>query len=452
MQDPAPTPPASEMDRGWWSTAGPSLAGLAARIAARQVLIVLILVGTVVLCGTAGLRPWLLDQALLDAAHVRAQAGLSGPLVVEHTVVTEEELQVAVVDPDPSRPFRMRRWVDGGRYWLSLPVERVDLPGEPPDEQHRLVVASAPLLPMVEDVLALVAIYGVVAVLVGVTFRLRLLALMRDALEPLHSGALSAEVLAEAACAPDAATKLRGQRLIGGGEDEAGRFVASVNRLLDRIEAMLDASRRFTGNAAHELRTPLTAIRGELELALRRPRKAGELQRTVQDVYEQVLELGKRVDALLLLARLDSGELDELDRVRVSALSLLRAAAGPRCADSVDAEVAVVPALIDTALDNLVRNAELHGGGLQEARLEHGAGVVRFVVEDEGAGPAMHRPVATEVLFERFNRGPSGARAEGIGLGLSIVAEIARHHGGRAYLEPRRRGGMRAVLELPVAS
>ncbi len=451
MRDPPPTRSASLPDRRWWSTAGPSLAGRAAQIAARQVLVVLIVVGTVVLVGTAGLRMWLLDQALMDAAQVRAQAGLSDPLLVEHTIATREELDVAVLEPDAAHPFQEHRWLEGGRWWVSLPVELEDLPGEPPDEEHHVVVASAPLQPMLEDMLALVGLYAVVAAGVGFTFRLRLLAQMRDALEPLHTGAISAELLAETAWSPDAAAELRGQRLVGGGADEAGRFVASVNRLLDRIEAMLDESRRFTGNAAHELRTPITAIRGELEVALRRPRSAGELRSTLDEVYRQVLELSGLIDALLLLARLDAGEAGNARRERVSALAVLQEVAAEHCADSVDVDVLVDRQLIHTALRNFARNADLHGGGMVWAGLEHAPGIVRFVIEDRGSGPAGPSLDRPEALFERFSRGRASEQVEGTGLGLSIVAEIARHHGGRARLEPRRTGGTRAVLELPVA-
>ena len=98
---------------------------------------------------------------------------------------------------------------------------------------------------------------------------------------------------------------------------------------------------------------------------------------------------------------------------------------------------------------NLVANARQHGGGVERLRIEADQDTVRIIVEDRGPGVP---PEDRERIFERFYRGRQTGRATGgVGLGLALVAEHARLHGGRAWVEGRDDGGgARFVVELPV--
>jgi signal transduction histidine kinase len=100
---------------------------------------------------------------------------------------------------------------------------------------------------------------------------------------------------------------------------------------------------------------------------------------------------------------------------------------------------------------NLVANAERHGGGLAAVGLERGGDRVRILIDDAGPGvPAAYR----RQIFERFSRAPASAGARhdggGVGLGLALVAEHVRLHGGAVWVEDRPGGGARFVVELPV--
>jgi signal transduction histidine kinase len=101
--------------------------------------------------------------------------------------------------------------------------------------------------------------------------------------------------------------------------------------------------------------------------------------------------------------------------------------------------------LLARALGNLLENATVHAGGAERLTIRSGEGVIRFEVADRG--PGFSKDDLSRV-FEPFTRGAQ--KAEGsLGLGLSLVARIARAHGGRAYAENSPSGGATVVIELP---
>ena len=397
--------------------------------------------------GTFALRLLLVDDALREVALARA-AGSGAPLLlVERDAGLRGGIAVALEPAAAGEHPPPRWWFAGGRRWFALVAERRDLPGEPSAEEHVRVVASTPILALLRDTLVVTAIYALAAGLLVLAVRRRLLRAVDRALAPLREAAAEASALA--ALPPG---ELAGRRLAGAGDDEVGRFVEAVNRLLDRLAAALDASRRFTGHAAHELRTPLTELRGLLDVALRRGRSAEEMREVLDEVRQGVAGLGRVVESLLILARLDAGALERrTDRHRLVELveDALRAEGMPPAlaAGIPDAlEVLGDGGLLTTAIANLLRNGELHGGGVTAVRGGREADRVRLVVEDEGPGPDLAAD-----LFERFTRGRSRGDAPGVGLGLSLVSEIASLHGGHATLELRVGGGARAILDLPAA-
>ena len=107
---------------------------------------------------------------------------------------------------------------------------------------------------------------------------------------------------------------------IGGGSLDRGiqayadtseyqRLVEVLNTMLGRIHSAFESQRRFTADASHELRSPLTAMRGEIEIALRRPREPEEYTRVLKSTLEEVMRLSKLTEHLLTLARSDAGAL-----------------------------------------------------------------------------------------------------------------------------------------------
>ena len=237
-----------------------------------------------------------------------------------------------------------------------------------------------------------------------------------------------------------------GERLpVGPADDEVGRLGATLNELLDRLEDALSRERRVVSDASHELRTPLTLLRTELQLALRGERSPEELRGALQGALGETERMTRLADDLLVLARADQGRLP-LRRVPLDVRELLTGRAAHFAPDAtvdvpdgltVDAD----PDRAAQAIDNLLLNAQRHGGGPVAVHARAGAGgLVELHVLDRGPGFGAEAPRA----FERFHGG-------GTGLGLSIVAAIAGAHGGRAGAADRAEGGADAWIALPAA-
>jgi signal transduction histidine kinase len=164
------------------------------------------------------------------------------------------------------------------------------------------------------------------------------------------------------------------------------------------------------------------------------------------------------VQDLLEISRFDAGAAElTVDQVHVG--EFVRQAVGSKVDGTVPVEVGpgvddlslpVDKRRLERVLANLLDNARLHGGGASCVRVDQDAGCFRVAVEDRGPGvPNPDR----DRIFERFARGAStgGSDAgEGVGLGLALVAEHVRLHGGRVWLEDRPGGGCRFVVEIPV--
>ena len=227
---------------------------------------------------------------------------------------------------------------------------------------------------------------------------------------------------------------------------EFGRLVMVLNGVLDRLESAFEAQRRFTADASHELRAPLNVVRGELDVALRRPRSADEYREVLQRCHEEVVRMGNLVHDLLALARSDAGvlagqrtelELGELARWVVERHRPLAAEREVRLeVTGAGAPMQGDPAVLERAVENLVVNAIRYSprGGtvtIQVASSREGTHTLR--IRDEGHGIS---PEQVEHLFTRFFRGdPSRRRSEGFphegaGLGLPIARAAAEAHGG----------------------
>ncbi|MFD5542671.1 ATP-binding protein [Streptomyces sp. NPDC127079] len=237
-------------------------------------------------------------------------------------------------------------------------------------------------------------------------------------------------------------------------QDEITRLGHTLNHMLDRLEAAAERERRFVADASHELRTPLTLMRAELDVALHRPRSAGELTDTLRSVDTEVQRLIDLSNALLDLEELGSSQ--HLTRARVRLADLVEAAVAPhrRTAGRSGRDLAVdVPDVViegdarwlQPAIGNLLDNALRHGTGTVRLTAGVHQGRLRLSVTDEGPGfPPEFLPRA----FDRFARAEASRTSEGSGLGLAFVHAVALAHGGTA--QARNTGhGSAVTLDLP---
>jgi signal transduction histidine kinase len=269
------------------------------------------------------------------------------------------------------------------------------------------------------------------------------------ALRPVES--MRAEAAAISAAEP-------GRRLpVPPARDEMARLADTLNAMLERLEAALARERTFVSDASHELRTPLASLKTELELALRRPRAAGELEDALRSAAAETDRLVQLAEDLLVLARSDQGRL-ALRRSSVPVEELLgtvaerfagRAETSGRTIE-VDAPDGLrldadAPRL-EQALGNLVGNALAHGRGpiRLDARAEDG--LVALHVLDEGPG---FPPAFLTQAFDRFSRADEARSGGGAGLGLAIAKAIAVAHGGTAGAANRNGGGADVWISIP---
>ncbi len=262
----------------------------------------------------------------------------------------------------------------------------------------------------------------------------------------------------------DSASAEAGVRSLGEpvGIDEVDRLTAAFNRLLTGLDDARMLERRFAADASHELRTPLTVLLGELELAGSSVPPGTAAAESIASAGAQARRMNDLVDALLLLRRLNeegtlpAGEFETVNLADV-ARDVCRAelAARPdRAGDlrlSAPDEIHVFghPSLLASAMTNLVDNALkfTRRGDAVDVTLEAVDGEVRAVVTDAGGGvPAAE----VDRLFDPFFRG-SEARAttQGFGLGLPLLRQVARAHGGDVTYRPAASGGACFVLRLP---
>jgi two-component system, OmpR family, sensor kinase len=240
------------------------------------------------------------------------------------------------------------------------------------------------------------------------------------------------------------------------GSAEHREVAHAFNDMTERLGHVLEAQRQFVANASHQLRTPLTGLRLRLEAA---SLKAGpELAAELEAAEREVERLARLLTALLTLAR-------EGDRPPAQATVSLAAAveqARERWADRAaqsdhelvvdcrgDSFARVSEEDLAIVLDNLIENAlnySARGTVTVECRQEQDEASVAVLDEGPGLGAGEEQRV-----FERFARGRSGNRSPGTGLGLALVATLARRWGGSARLTNRPEGGARAEVRFPAS-
>src|SRR5262247_1782883 len=222
------------------------------------------------------------------------------------------------------------------------------------------------------------------------------------------------------------------------GRDEVAQLARSFNSAADRIERLVNAQRTMLAGASHELRSPLARIRMAIELLPSAARP--ELR---EQLTQDIAELDALIGELLLASRLDT--LTALEHTEdVDVLALL-AEEGTRIGAEVSGEPVYIqgdPSMLRRLLRNLFENARRYAAGapVEASVLPLVPTGVRLCIADRGPGVS---EVERERIFAPFYR-PTGMRERGdggVGLGLALVRQIARHHGGDVRCMPRPGGG-----------
>jgi len=248
------------------------------------------------------------------------------------------------------------------------------------------------------------------------------------------------------------------QRIAISGNDEFARLAIDINRMLDRIEQLMNGVRHVSNAIAHDLRTPLGRIRAQLDDALRKEVSASAHADVARTAIESIDDLIVLLNKLLQIAEAESGmrtgsfERVDLNQIVHDMVELYDAAAEDAGLQlSVPSERAVWANgdhdLLASAVASLIDNAIKYAGS--GARVEIAAQAegehVAIVVRDNGPGVP---PEELPKLTERFYRMDRARSQPGNGLGLAIVAAIAALHGGELQLA-NAQPGLRAAILLP---
>ncbi len=240
-----------------------------------------------------------------------------------------------------------------------------------------------------------------------------------------------------------------------GPDDELRELAATLDAMLDRLEASFEGQRHFVANASHELRSPLTVIRTEAEVALADPDASREeLREALGHVVDAADRTEVLLEALLLLARSQSGQ---ARRERLDLADAAREAVAATDADELRLRIDAPPApavgdraLIERLAVNLVDNAARYNrpGGWVEVVTGRDAGWSWLRVSN--SGPVVS-PEDAHRLTQPFERLGHRAGRGGSGLGLSIVRSVTEQHGGTLTIRPREEGGLEVEVRLPEA-
>jgi signal transduction histidine kinase len=250
-----------------------------------------------------------------------------------------------------------------------------------------------------------------------------------------------------------------GERIpMRGTRDEWDQLAANLNSMLDRIEGLMAQVKQVTDNVAHDLRTPLARMRGRLEKAYNAEDATEHERALIGDTLADLDGVLRMFSSVTRISQIEANGRTEacrpvdLAEIAREVTELFDAAAedtGGRLAVAGDVAVRVVGDrdLLFDALANLVDNAIKHGrdGGHVTVAVSQCAGSGEICVADDGPGIPVHE---REHVFKRFYRLEGSRRAPGNGLGLSLVAAVARLHGAQIDLEDNS-PGLRIRLRFP---
>ena len=234
------------------------------------------------------------------------------------------------------------------------------------------------------------------------------------------------------------------------GKDEVAAVASSFNAAAAKVETLVRSHQSLLANASHELRSPLARMK--MAVSMLDDASPAQRDKLKQEINTNVAELDALVEEVLLASRLDGAQtqIDPRERVDLLALVAEEASRVDAEVDGVSLGVVGDERLLRRALRNLLENARRYGGHDVSVLTESRAGRALVRVCDRGPGvPEAMR----ERIFESFFRLPGHAeQAGGVGLGLSLVKQIAERHGGSVRCEAREGGGSCFVLSLPLAA
>jgi len=270
--------------------------------------------------------------------------------------------------------------------------------------------------------------------------------------------------LAEVSTAAEAIAGGRLDTRLGAVDDpDLGVLVTSFNHMAQVLEGRIEQDTRFASDVSHELRSPLMTLSASIEvLSSRRDEMPdASAQAAVDLMVADVARFKQLVEDLLEISRFDAGAARlDLSEIRPGELTVQAVtwSQSPDVPIDLDPDLAGAVIRADKrrlvrVLTNLLDNARKYGDGATRVTVDKTPEGIQFAVEDAGPGvPADER----EVIFDRFSRGAGSSRragSEGVGLGLSLVAEHVALHKGQVWVEDRPDGesGARFVVELPVA-
>lgn len=240
--------------------------------------------------------------------------------------------------------------------------------------------------------------------------------------------------------------------------DEAGRLAGSFDRMFERLEQSFEAEKQFTSDASHELRTPTAVILSQCSFAEKYGETREDYQEAISVIHRQADKMSLLISRLLDITRLDLGsqklKRESVDFSEMIALICEEQDSGGRDISlSADISPGVIvdgdPFLLSRAAVNLLENARKYGreGGHIRVRLAQDGAEAVLTVEDDGIGIA---PENLEKIWQRFYQAdPSRGEQSGLGLGLSMVRQIAELHGGSAEAESELGKGSRFTVRLP---
>ncbi len=260
-------------------------------------------------------------------------------------------------------------------------------------------------------------------------------------------------------------------RLAVGGDPELDVLTLSFNEMAQALQDRIERDARFASEVSHELRSPLMTLAASVEVLENSREEMSDRAQTALDLLTaDVDRFQQLVEDLLEISRFDVGAVrlnkEEvlLPEMVIQAVSVAGVGAVPVVyEDNVsEAIVEVDKRRFGRVIANLLDNALKYAGGATRVQLvivEHpddedpdAPPRVQIIVEDEGSGVP---PEEREIIFDRFSRGSEGgnrASDSGVGLGLALVAEHIRLHGGRVWVDDRTDGksGARFIVELPL--
>ena len=261
--------------------------------------------------------------------------------------------------------------------------------------------------------------------------------------------------------------------------DEVGRLAATFDEMLDRLEESFEQQKRFIADASHELKTPLTVLKGDVDVALARPRSPEYYQDTLERVNSTTDRLTALVQELLLLSRVDSNRMLLKPEI-FNLTNLLTREVAALMPNAVDKQIALHLDTPDTLLIeadraklsrlfiNLIENAIKYCRPNDSITVSAATQDEQICVTIADTGPGIHQQHLPH-LFERFYRvdearsraiaddTATGGRdtddiagsSSGAGLGLSIVQWLAQAHHGRVEVDSRLEHGTTFTVWLP---